>query len=364
MKVLVAGPFYYRYCRSVAAGFQACGAETDVLEWSTSGELSEPLTAFAKLRYHAYRAAAPKAYRSHHERILNARLIELHRSNRFDAVVLIKPPCVQSETLTTLRIVNPDVKVAVWMMDSIKRVDSAWKLLPHIDHLFLFEPDDLEAVRSTGFRNASFLPVGYDPTHYRRLQLPETDLALFFCGAFPGYGTRFATMDAVARYAAARGLRFEVLGAWWTKARPDLYFRALRIEGPLRRYIQNRRLTHDELNYKYNTARVCLNAHNEQSVHGLNPRTFEIAGAGGVALTDYKSSLPDLFSLEADLSAYKSMGELIEKIDYLLGHEDVRRRMRESAHRTASSRHTFAHRAQTILAVLDNPAQNLAPASH
>lgn len=359
MKILIGGPLYYRYCQSVAAGFESCGYDATVLEWSTSGELSEPTSTLEKLTYHLYTTVAPKAYRSHHGGILHGRLLDLHRSHIFDVVLLIKPHCIQPDTLVALRVVNPKAKIVIWMMDSIRKCESLWKLLPYVDHLFLFEPDDLDVVRTAGFKQASFLPVAHDPSHYKPLHVQETDLALFFCGAFEGYGTRFATMQAVARYAADRNLRFEVLGAWWTKSRLDRYLRVRSIGNPLNRYIQNRRLTHDELNHKYNTACICLNAHNEQSVHGVNPRTFEITGAGGVMLTDYKSSLSELFNLEKDLLTYQSAGELIDKLDYLLGHEDARKGLRESANRTARSRHTFAHRAQTILAVLHAPTENL-----
>jgi len=72
-------------------------------------------------------------------------------------------------------------------------------------------------------------------------------------------------------------------------------------------------------------SKITLNAH-VSVAEGLagNQRMFEATGAGAMLLTDGGSNLGELFEPDREVVSFGSTAELLEKLDYLSRHDDVR----------------------------------------
>ena len=86
-----------------------------------------------------------------------------------------------------------------------------------------------------------------------------------------------------------------------------------------------------------------------------NIRLFEATGAGTCVLTNSGTNMAELFEEDSEVVTYSSIDECIEKMNYLLGNEDVRKRIANAGQRRALKNHTMYSRCQE----LDDLFQNM-----
>jgi len=92
---------------------------------------------------------------------------------------------------------------------------------------------------------------------------------------------------------------------------------------------------------------ICLNAHGS-SPFASNMRLFETTGVGTCLLTDWKRNLPDLFEPDREVVTYRTAEECIEKVRYLLNHEDARQAIAAAGQKRTLRDHTFTQRAEQL----------------
>ena len=74
-------------------------------------------------------------------------------------------------------------------------------------------------------------------------------------------------------------------------------------------------------------ARICLNQHADfgNGRSAGNRRLWEATGMGACLLTDWQPNLDKIFKVDEEVVTYRTAEECIEKMDYLLAHEDKRK---------------------------------------
>ncbi len=102
----------------------------------------------------------------------------------------------------------------------------------------------------------------------------------------------------------------------------------------------------------FHLSRINLNMTIKPIQTGLPLRIFDILGCGGFLMTNFQAELPEYFDIGADLEAYSSMEELVEKCAYYLEHEDVRRQIAENGYRKVCEQHTYIHRIKKMIEAL------------
>lgn len=106
-------------------------------------------------------------------------------------------------------------------------------------------------------------------------------------------------------------------------------------------------------------SRVALNTHIDISpINASNMRLFEATGVGTCMLTDWKLNLSDLFKIDSEVVAYRDADECVEKVKYLLAHENERRSIAAAGQRRTLSDHTFDHRAAQIDSIIHEALGN------
>ncbi len=104
-----------------------------------------------------------------------------------------------------------------------------------------------------------------------------------------------------------------------------------------------------EMFQQLRNTRVVFNNHIDISpVSASNMRLFETTGVGSCLLTDWKKNLPELFEPDKEVLTYRSAEECVEKVNYILEHEDERRAIAEAGQRRTLRDHTFGNRAARI----------------
>ena len=95
--------------------------------------------------------------------------------------------------------------------------------------------------------------------------------------------------------------------------------------------------------------KVALNIHIDISANSAsNMRLYEATGVGSCLLTDWKDDLPMQYEPETEVVAYRSVEECVEKAQYLLDHEDERKRIAAAGQKRTLRDHTVAHRVERL----------------
>lgn len=98
---------------------------------------------------------------------------------------------------------------------------------------------------------------------------------------------------------------------------------------------------------------VALNKHIDAAgSEAGNCRLFEATGVAACMLTDWKDNLSELFEPDAEVVAYRSAEECIEKARWLLDHPAEREAIAKAGQARTLREHTFAHRAQEMDAII------------
>ena len=77
-------------------------------------------------------------------------------------------------------------------------------------------------------------------------------------------------------------------------------------------------------------------------------RLFEATGVGTCLLSDTRENMPDLFEVDKEVVTYSTIDEAVEKVNYLLENEDVRKEIASAGQRRTLKDHTIFNRYQQI----------------
>ena len=216
---------------------------------------------------------------------------------------------------------------------------AAWfiKALPYYDYVFSVRRSSLKNLKNIGCPKVSYLPFGYDPEcFYPETLTSEEKKRLGADVIFAGGADR----DRVPYIAALIKTGFQVglYGDYWDR------FKETR--GHIRGYANP-----EMLRKAIHAAKVALCLVRRANRDGNSMRTFEIPAVGACMLTEDTAEHREIFGEEGKAVVYfRPAEEMVEKLRWLLSHEEERRRLAESAHRLITQgKHTYKDRLITML---------------
>ena len=183
-------------------------------------------------------------------------------------------------------------------------------------------------------KQAATLATGFNLQLYRELKSSELRYNTVFIGSLTGdsfYAERFRLLLELSR-------QREI--ALWLSRFPDWQPWSRMQLGLLRRFEWRRFREIWELGRRnlgtqfgrdmfriFGQARICLNQHADfGGGHSSgNRRLWEATGMGVCLLTDWQPNLHEIFKIDEEVVTYRSVEECVEKMDYLLAHEDKRK---------------------------------------
>ncbi len=86
---------------------------------------------------------------------------------------------------------------------------------------------------------------------------------------------------------------------------------------------------------------------------GIPLRAFDIMGCGGFLLSNFQEDFLEFFEPDEDVVFYTSYEELLDKVDFYLGHEQERERIARNAYEKVASEHTYFQRVQAMMSFVD-----------
>ena len=230
---------------------------------------------------------------------------------------------------------NP-AHTALWFLES----------LPSYDRIFSLRRSNMEELSRLGCRRVSYLPFAYAPElHYPESCGSEQERKRFSSDvAFVGSGDP----DRVPYVAALIGARFNVglYGSFWEHYPETRGYSRGQVD------VRTLRLALGE-------TKVALCLVRRANRDGNSMRTFEAPAIGACMLTEDTAEHREIFGEEGKAVVYfRTIPEMVEKLRWLLDHEDERRKLAEAAHTLiVNGGNTYKDRLVMMLAVKGNGAK-------
>lgn len=99
---------------------------------------------------------------------------------------------------------------------------------------------------------------------------------------------------------------------------------------------------------------LALNIHADSSPQfASNMRLYEVTGVGSCLVSDWKKNLHELFEPDREVVVFNSPEECVEKVTWLLQHQNAAEEIARAGQRRTLENYTFAHRAGPLAELLD-----------
>jgi spore maturation protein CgeB len=208
-----------------------------------------------------------------------------------------------------------------------------WGLVnPFWDKVYVKDPDAAKKLRLAG-KDAALLFEAMNPRWHRPVASRKND-SVVVAGNF--YGYRQAVLLRLLR----DGARVELYGTEpprWSA--PEIRAR-----------FSKKYITREEKSRVFGEGMACLNTFALAEGNSLNCRAFEIAGAGGLQLVEFRPILEQCFEPGKEVLAFETYEELSAHIDRARRFPADVEPIREAGARRALAEHTYRHRLEVLLA--------------
>lgn len=339
MNILLIGPAWFGHITShVEDALRRLGDSVDVFFYrppenpgTPAWRILKTIAGRAGVRVDGWNTAWQQAETRRLVRWHDRRLTEWVEGRRYDLILVLKGDTVAASTLNRIR---RGAHLALWLFDDPfiewvnppRLLSEVMRAFDSYDDIFLFDSYYIPLVKPRTCARVRHLPLAYNERVFH--PLPDADART--------YPISFVGSGHPERINFLNHFRGSDLHLWG----PVSSAGSGRTHSPM--------VTPDETNRIYNRSQVNLNFHARQSVHGANMRVFEVLGAGGFLLTDWKSDLAADFEEGTHLATYRTPEEAVERAAYYLEHEDERLDIRNRASSPICN-HTYRHRLRTLL---------------
>ena len=202
------------------------------------------------------------------------------------------------------------------------------------DFIFCKDAAAVSKLRLVG-RNAHLMHEAMNPMWHRPIAGQAND-------AVSVAGNSYAFRQAICIRLLAHGVPVAVYGPQMPAWADPTYRKAHR----------SKYIVREEKSRVFGESLGCLNTFALSEGNSLNCRAFEIAGAAGLQLIEYRSAIDDCFEPGKEVLPFESFDELLAHIDRAQREPAAMRVIREAGARRALAEHTYRHRLEHMFSML------------
>jgi spore maturation protein CgeB len=207
-------------------------------------------------------------------------------------------------------------------------------LLAPYDAIFFKEPFLADRLRAMLGLPVYYLPQACNPRWHRPVAQAGTEPCLVIAGTM--YPSRVRLLDRLI----AKGIPLRLYGGGFPRWIGETAARAVHT---------GRVVTCEEKARVFRSAAGVLNNMHPSEVNGVNVRLFEAAGCGAAVLTEFRSTVPELFAVGKEVLAFHDFDDLVEQATRLLSERGLTAQIGDAAAQRAHRDHTYGLRVNTIL---------------
>jgi spore maturation protein CgeB len=336
MKILVVGLNYEEgFARFIAEEFGAMGHAVTIFDPQTRTANQESRTK-GKLAQVKKQVHALLQSQDFYQKMFERNLFDLVAAKSGFDLTVVCSDFLYPRTVAELKR-RYGMPVVLWFPDAIWSFGRHTFLDAQYDALFFKDPYIVEELRLKLSLPVYYLPECYSPRALCPVKLSDDDLRTFGCDITTAgnlYPYRLAFLSEIKD--------FDV--KIWGNPLPSWA-----LADDVRFMIQNRFVAGEAKSKAFCGARIVLNNLHPAEIWGINVRAFEIAGAGGFQMIDWRPGLSQLFDDGREVVSFRDRYDLQHKIKRYLAAPDERAEIAAAGHRRAAAEHTYRHRLTLML---------------
>jgi spore maturation protein CgeB len=254
---------------------------------------------------------------------------------------------------------RPEVKLVCYNADNpittySRGANLPWitESIPCFDFYCTYNKSLLDPLRRAGAKSVERIPFAWDPELHPELEPSEADRRRYGCDViFIGNGDAYREkwMKKIMAAAKSFGWRFSIYGDW-TRCRDQSVLNVVRA----------RQVYGLEMVKAVRSAKIAINILRIQNEGSHNMRTFEIPGCGGLMISQQSPEQEEFFTGNQAAVYFESASECVTKMRELIENEQRRQQIADAAHQNVR-RHTYLHRAATLLNAIGFPCAEPEP---
>lgn len=341
MRILVIGKFYVEgFALHIAETLAAMGHEVSRYE---PGVKYNSLGGLVSKRWRQIKSVLYELSQHLHvtQEMRKRRLLRIARENVPKLTVVCHDFLTPREVRKLKEVTGGPV--VLWFPDALTSFGRSYFLNSGYDALFFKDPYIVHVLKRTLNLPIYYLPECFNPASLTEVQIRAEDEKC--------YGCDIVTAGNMYPY---RGAFFKQLKGYsvriWGNPAP-LWMDVSGLEGMM----QNRFVADADKAKAFRAAKIIVNSLHPAEVWGLNARAFEIAGAGGFQLVDWRPGLEQLFVDGKEIVSFSSMADLKEKVGFYLREDGLRKEIADRGRQRALRDHTYEKR---LILLLDTVSGN------
>jgi spore maturation protein CgeB len=251
------------------------------------------------------------------------------KETRFD-VLLVLTQGIREELLLECK--KKGVVTIAWWGDTAANMSKQGLLCKGWDYIFIKDRYASFKLQTLGL-NSHFLPEAMNPA-WHTVNYKEINDDVLFAGNVYDYRHYLIRMldenkvENIKLYGSG-------VPAWAHES--------------VKKAFQNKYVIKEEKSRVFGSSLVCINSTAMSEGNSLNCRTFEIAGAGGLQIMEYREAILDCFEPGKEILTYSSLPELLGHIDRYKKDKAAAIAIREGGNKRVNNDHTYQKRIETIM---------------
>ena len=283
-----------------------------------------------------------------------------------DIIVVLKGLEFTPKTIAEIREMFPDALYINWFFDRYFIGKDIWESQEHFDVLRQFDyffcslKGVATRLQKAGLKNAYHLPEACAPKYhiapyYNSYQERKYGEDVSFIGSL-GYVKIHPTRIRMLQRMVREGFQTKLWGA--------IIGNPKSIPLELRQTHTGNQIINESHGIVANASLINLGLDHDLDIEqGYSARIYRIMCAGGLYLSNYIPEIETVFKVngkgepitaEQDLVVFYDENDLVEKLDFLLEHDNIRKKIAENGKKTVLAKHTFEHRIQEMLDFIKN----------
>jgi len=281
-----------------------------------------------------------------------------------DVVITMKGKELTLKTLRTLKTKYPKAKFIDWFFDIYLNEKYIWntpeffKAIELYDYFICAVKGVSDKLKEQGVDNVYYIDQACDPefnnaVYLNNFQKRKYGSDVTFVGSLGYLGIHKNRLETLSRI-ATEGFDLKIWGnviCEWKMIPPILR--------PLHTKTIVMNQDHSSV---VQSSLITLGIDAEPTLDaGWSVRLFKVLCAGGCYLTNNTKGLSNLFKInkedenitdDQDMVVYYNLQDLVDKLDFLLEHDDIRTKIAENGRKTVLEKHTYKHRIEELLKLI------------
>ena len=333
-KVIITGTNWYgSIVENCQEGFNKNGLKSYIIKYK-SYEIfpysigNFTLYNFLKTFYHILKNLFAKLYTIY----FNIKFILISINIRPELIFVIKGEIIFKSSIILLK--KNKIKVVVWWQDNPLKYKNLLEQYKFYDEFFIFDMSYSEGLFKHNVKTVTWLPFAFNesllPAPDKSKNTKDYDII------FAGFGSpeRIAFFENIVKL----GFKIKLIGNHWKKSK---------ILNDKATLLPN--ISPEEIFKHYSNAKIGINVNHEQSITGVNGRTFELCGFGVFQLTDFRKDLINLYNIGEEVVVYENIDDLENKIVYYLKNDVEREKIAVAGMKRTIKDHTYQKRMNYVI---------------